>query len=147
MGASDGVSTLWTNEPGSGIASLTKRNLDHFNIEFSFAEDVAVLNLDAWISSENVPTPHILKMDVEGHELEVLRGAAELLESIHVVQFEFGECNVSSRTYFQDFFHFFESKRFDLFRLSPHGLIPIRNYREEDETFLVTNYFARRRLE
>jgi len=38
VGASDGVSTLWTNEPGSGIASRTERDLDNFNIKFSIAK-------------------------------------------------------------------------------------------------------------
>jgi hypothetical protein len=84
-----------------------------------------------------------MKLDVEGHELAVFEGAAALLQqdAISVVQFEFGGCNIHSRTYFQDFFDLL-APRFDLFRVLPYTLYPISHYRETDEVFVTTNYVA-----
>jgi len=145
LGAEEGDKTLFADAAGSGLGSLTKRKLDHLNIDFGYSETVAVTTLDQWIAAN--PTGGgslILKMDVEGHELDVLHGAAITLENISVVQFEFGGCNIDTRTYFQDFFYFFEEAGFRLFRLGPKGLSLVANYKEIDEVFTTTNYFAQR---
>lgn len=55
-------------------------------------------------------------MAVEGHELDVLAGAEEALKSVQLVQFEFGGCNIDTRTYFQDFFYFFQQHGFAIHR-------------------------------
>jgi FkbM family methyltransferase len=138
-----GTAELWSDTPGSGLASLSKRRLDHFNIDFNYSEEVPVLTLDSW-SSDNAVHAVLLKMDVEGHELAVLHGAKETLREVQVVQFEFGGCNIDSRTYFQDFFYFFQEAGFRLLRLGPKGLDPVSFYSEHDEVFTTTNYFAQR---
>lgn len=97
--------------------------------------------LDAWCARSGV-VPDLLKIDVEGHELDVLAGASDVLHSVSVVQFEFGGCNIDTRTYFQDFFYFFTRAGFNLFRLGPKGLDRIAAYSEAEESFQTTNYFA-----
>jgi hypothetical protein len=84
-------------------------------------------------------------MDVEGHELEVLQGARRTLEDIRIVQFEFGGSNIDTRTFFQDFWYFFDEIDFQIYRLTPSGPIIVSSYSEQDETFRSTNYFAIRR--
>ena len=44
----------------------------------------------------------LLKLDVEGHELYLL-SAKKFISKISVIQFEFGGCNIDTRTYFRDF--------------------------------------------
>jgi len=120
VGRANGDATLWADSAGSGLASLTRRRLDHFGIDFSHSEEVSVITLDSWRLDSGV-TPILLKMDVEGHELDVLVGAPELLKSIKVVQFEFGGCNIDTRTFFQDFFYFFDEAGYVIHRLGPRG--------------------------
>ncbi len=86
--------------------------------------------------------PNVLKMDVEGHELEVLLGSTQLLDNIEIIQFEMGGTNISSRTYFLDFWLFFRDKPFNLYRVGPRGLHRIDSYSEIDEIFLITTFFA-----
>jgi hypothetical protein len=87
-----------------------------------------------------------LKLDVEGHELSILRGASRLLAEgrVSMLQFEFGPANIYSRTYFYDFWSLL-SGSFDLYRIIPRGIVPVRFYGEHHEVFLTTNYLAVRR--
>jgi len=141
LGAGSGTKVLYSDELGSGMASLTKRRLDHHQIFFSESENVSVVTLDEWCKSNNF-TPNLLKLDVEGHELDVLAGGKVTLRDVEVVQFEFGGCNIDTRTFFQDFWYFFQDIGFDLFRLTPFGALPLTSYSEEDEYFRTTNFIA-----
>lgn len=141
VGRQDGYARLWADQPGSGLASLTKRRLDHLNIDFQFAEEVQLTSLDSWCERNSV-TPDLLKIDVEGHEFDVLSGALNTLRQLQVVQFEFGGCNIDTRTYFQDFFYLFRDAGFAVSRLTPRGPVPVSQYSEQDEAFQVTNFIA-----
>ena len=141
-----GDATLYSNEDGSGLASLTQRRLDHFGIDFNNTESIKTIKFeDYWKVELKSRDIDICKIDIEGHELDALTGFGEAIKHISVIQFEFGGCNIDTRTFFQDFWYFFQENGFDLFRISPIGLIPIPRYRELDEFFSTTNYLAKRR--
>lgn len=145
LGSKVETRTLYSDQAGSGLASLTKRRLGHFNIDFEHEEKIEVTTLDFWAHSKNL-LPNFIKIDVEGHELEVLKGGTNTLKSVRVIQFEFGGCNIDTRTYFQDFWYFFQDRGFNLYRISPSGPLRIEHYSEEDEYFSTTNYLAVREL-
>jgi len=112
-------------------------------IAFREAETVTVQTIDAFSDEQGIDRVDFLKLDVEGHELEVLKGAEQRLttDRISAIQFEFGGCNIDSRTFFQDFFYLL-SGRYYLFRILPNALYRIDEYREVDEVFVTTNYLA-----
>jgi hypothetical protein len=61
-----------------------------------------------------------------------------------MVSFEFGGCNVDSRTFLRDFFHFFAARRMQLARVTAFGrLHPIPQYDETLEQFRPTTFVAR----
>ena len=70
----------------------------------------------------------MLKIDTEGHEFAVLRGASNLLKTgrIDVIHFEFNEMNVVSRVFFKDIWDFLPN--YDFYRMLPDGLAQIKNY-------------------
>jgi hypothetical protein len=123
------------------MASLSQRNLKHLNIEFEKFENVAIRRLDDFFVETSIK-PNFFKIDVEGHELAVLIGLGDYINDLKVIQFEFGGTDIDSRVLFQDFWKFFESKKFDLFRLTPRGKIRVDTYKENDEVFCFTTYFA-----
>ncbi len=84
-------------------------------------------------------------MDVEGHEFDLLLGAVETIKSVQLVQFEFGGSNIDTRTFFQDFWYFFQELDFEIYRLGPARSFLIRSYSERDESFRATNYVAVRK--
>lgn len=110
------------------------------------SEQVTVKTIDAFCEENAIERIHFLKLDVEGHELAVLRGARKMLEtgSISIIQFEFGPANIYSRTFFFDFWTLL-SGAYEIFRIIPAGIAPIRYYSEHLEIFLTTNYLAVRK--
>lgn len=61
--------------------------------------------------------------------------------NIDFIQFEFGGCNIDSRTYFQDFYYFLKDN-YDIYRIVKNGLRKIDRYSETCEVFLNSNYIA-----
>jgi FkbM family methyltransferase len=138
----DGAAPLFANESGSGLASLHQRRLDHFGIPHEEVERIEMMSVSQFISDFGIPKIDILTLDIEGHELTALKGIPRnFWDKINVIQFEFGGCNIDSRTFFQDFWYLL-SPRFTMFRMSPMGLLVITQYRELDEVFATTNYLC-----
>jgi FkbM family methyltransferase len=146
FGNSNTFLTLYYNQEESGLASVYERRLDHFNIKMDLKEEIEIKAIDSFCEENNIVHINFLKLDVEGHELSVLNGATKMLNShkIDFIQFEFGGCNIDSRTYFQDFYYLL-SKDFYIYRIVKDGLHKIDNYKEMYEAFSTTNYLAERK--
>ena len=138
-----GTHTLYSDKPGSGLASLTKRDLTHRNNTFETQESIQTMRFDEfWQHELDSSRIDILKMDIEGHELDALTGCGPAIEKTDIIQFEFGGCNVDTRTYFRDFWSFFKDRGFSLYRITPFGTDRMKRYRERDECFRTTNFLA-----
>jgi FkbM family methyltransferase len=136
---------LHYDHTGSGLASLTQRKLDHFGIHFNKSEKVGIDTIDNYCSSNGIDHIHLLKIDIEGHELDALAGAKKMFaeKAIDIVTFEFGGCNIDTRTFFQDFWYFFNELDFRIFRITPSGYFhPIKLYQEIHEQFQTINFIA-----
>jgi hypothetical protein len=98
--------------------------------------------IDIFCLKNKINHIHFLKIDVEGHELAVLKGAAKMLENkqIDVIQFEFGAGNSFSKTFFLDFFKLL-SPAYSIYRLLSDGFVPIHKY-EADLELLILTYFV-----
>jgi FkbM family methyltransferase len=142
-----GYATLFSNEPGSGLGSLVKRKLNHLNISFDTKEEISTIRFeDYWnveLQSRNID---LLKIDIEGHELTALKGFGGALQATQVIQFEFGGCNIDTRTYFQDFWYYFKDQYFEIYRITPFGAKRVSRYKESDEFFSTTNFIAVNKL-
>lgn len=90
----------------------------------------------------------LLKLDVEGHELDVLQGSAEVFRAqiIEALTFEFFGSNIDSRTYFRDIWYLLHDYGIKhIFRITQSGyLARIWIYRVIDEQFRTSIYFASR---
>jgi FkbM family methyltransferase len=145
IGKEQGVGVLHSDRLGSGLASLTKRKLDHHGIYFEKSETVTIGTIDDYCLDNGVNHIHLLKIDIEGHELDALVGAKRMFEtkSIDMVSFEFGGTNIDTRTFFRDFWYFFTAAEMRIFRITPSGyLSPIDSYKEIHEQFAPTNFIA-----
>ena len=137
---------LYASEGLSGLSSVYPRLLDHRNLRMTKSESIQVRKLDDFCAEESIANIHFLKLDVEGHELSVLKGAQRMLAEgrISSIQWEFGGCNIDSRTFFRDFFYLLNDQ-YRIFRVVKDGIRPVTRYWETLEIFDTVNYFAERR--
>ena len=108
---------------------------------------VPTITLDAYCAQHGIERIHHLKVDTEGHDLYVLKGARRMIEEgrIDHLQFEFSEMNILSRSTFLDHWDLL-SPHFDLFRLCLDGLYRIERYDPLLlELYHVVNFVAKRR--
>ena len=148
LGKENCEAMLHYNESGAEGASLTKRDLDHYGIYFDHSETVRLTTLDDYCLTHGIEHIHLLKLDIEGHELDAMTGARNMIigNKIDVILFEFGGCNIDTRIFFRDYWHFFMDTSMDIFRATPSGyLIKIEKYKEEHEQFNYSNFVAIRR--
>ena len=143
LGSIEGDQPFYGPAEGSPLSSVHHRRLDHFGIEMKALGTVRMRTLDSFCSDLGLEHINLLKLDVEGNEFEVLRGAGWLLANSRIerIQFEFGGSNIDSRTFLQDFFYLL-NERYRLFRIIRDGLWPIEPYRETHEIFVTWNVLA-----
>lgn len=138
-----GIGQLFSDKDGSGMASLGKRRLDHFDIEYKELEQVNIITFEEyWKNTLNERKIDLVKIDVEGFELDVLTGFGLALNNVKIIQFEFGGCNLDTKTTFQDFWYFFKENGFSVNRITPFGLQSLKKYHEIDEYYLTTNFIC-----
>jgi FkbM family methyltransferase len=137
---------LFTDSQGSSLASVYLRKLDHFGIQMDKTEEIELTTIDAYCSKNQIERIHFLKLDIEGHELNALNGAKKMLndKKIDFIQFEFGGCNIDSRTYFQDFYYLLKDS-YKIYRILNDGIHEIPTYKETYEIFITINYLAIRK--
>ena len=101
--------------------------------EGAVMEDVTVETLDHFIAKNNIGAIDLLKIDTEGYELNVLRGAAETLKSnkVKLIYAEVGFTKVNKRnTYFASLVEFMEEAGYTFYGLYEisHVQLPKRTH-------------------
>jgi hypothetical protein len=123
------------------LASTYHRQFENSEIKFHLTEIINIEKLDNWVHKNGV-MPDFVKIDVEGAELSVLRGAINVLRNVKAVQFEFGGTAIDAKNYFRDYWNFFTGLNFRLYRYTPSGLLRIETYSEKEEVFEFMIYLA-----
>jgi hypothetical protein len=85
-----------------------------------------------------------MKIDVEGSEMAVLRGAAKLLQArrLRCVQFEHAWFAAYSHTFLKDYFDLLPPLGYVLYKLFPEGPLRLDGYNHHLESVRSANYAA-----
>jgi FkbM family methyltransferase len=136
---------LYSSEPGSTIASVHELERPLRPIREEFTETVKLTTIDAFCREQGIDRIDYLKLDIEGHEYFALLGARAMLaaRAIRFIQFEFGDNNVSSRTYLNDFIRLL-GNAYRIYRIVPGGPVPWRYSGGRSEIFATMNYLCER---
>jgi FkbM family methyltransferase len=139
--ANDAV--LKHTQPTSTLASTLRKVVEDFHKQKAQSYVFEMDTLDNFTKKKGIRKIDFLKIDVEGAELSVLRGARNLLKNnnISFIQFEFNEMNAYSRTLFKDFINILPNHIF--YRIMPNDLYKMGIYRPNThEIFAFQNILA-----
>lgn len=106
LGADAGSALLFdkASEPGSQHATIVAGVMEDIYAAETDHIAVTVETVDRYAAARDISYIDLLKIDVEGFELEVIRGAAALIAAgrIGVLQIEFNTMNILSRVFMRD---------------------------------------------
>jgi FkbM family methyltransferase len=127
-------------EPGAGETSSL---VTGFSQPGAVKKMIPVTTLDAEIDRRQWRQVDLLKIDAEGYDLRVLRGASAALsrQAIGVVQFEYNTPWAAAGCTLADAFRFLESFGYQVFLLRADGLFRL-NYGLYGEYFDYSNFVA-----
>lgn len=143
MGDRSGTLKLYINSGASELSSVYSES-DNGALQ---TEEVPIVTVDTYCEQKGIAFVDYLKIDVEGHEFAVLRGAAEMLRRrrIRFVQFEYGSWYISAKVFLRDVFRLLEGFQYDICKIMPWGLEPVKNYSPSLERFENAYYVLVRR--
>ncbi len=145
MGNVLGAQTIYTygDDLNSEHASMCRSVFEDVHRAGNVARvDIQLTTVDQFCDENDIKHITFLKIDTEGYELEVLRGASRMLEENRVgaIQFEFNAMHAAARVFLRDFYTTLHA--YDIYRLHPNGLIPLPTYNVKNEIFQFQNFVA-----
>jgi FkbM family methyltransferase len=145
LGAEPSQATIYTyaEEKISGHASLYKDVfLDLHKSTVLEQMNFQITTLDDFCAAHEINYIDFMKIDTEGHELEVLKGGSRMLreQRLGIIQFEFNSMHVISRAFLRDFYRLLDS--YEMYRLDTDRLIPLFEYDTANEIFKYQNWLA-----
>jgi len=141
---------LYTFENDSGANSLYQREgLENgWGIHPPIRKEMVNLDtLENYCREKNITEIDFMKIDVEGHEFEVLKGGKSLLDSgkIKIIQFEYGGCNIDSGVFLKDIFNFFKNMSYSFYKIYPDYIGHVQRYDQRFDNFQYQNWLIARK--
>jgi len=107
-------------------------------------EDITFNTVDGFCGDHGIDRLSLLKIDAEGHDLAVLRGAIGMLSNraIDMVQFEYNLRWIDARVFVLDAFELLGGLGYQLGKVTPRGIETYERWHHELEKFAECNYLA-----
>lgn len=142
LGREDAIIPLYVTREGAGTNSVyARRDLSHFA---SVKEEIQIRRGDNFCEEQGIRQIDFLKIDTEGHEMDVLFGLEKMLaqQQVRFIQFEYGGCWTDARNFIYDAFDYLGSKGYVLGKLFPSQIEFHPEYEMELDNFRYANYVA-----
>jgi FkbM family methyltransferase len=142
LGKKRGTVALFFTGEGTSTASLHRVEADIGGR----SEMVEMTTVDEVCREASLEYIDFLKIDTEGHEIDALQGAHQMIEGgrISVIQFEFGDTFLHTSYHFHDIFHML-SPHYRIYRILRSGVIEIPRYTHDLEIFKLANFLCIRK--
>jgi FkbM family methyltransferase len=126
------------------VGPAAGRNSLHRGGQPATVEPVPATTVDEYAARHAIDHIDLLKIDAEGHDLRVLRGAERCLRAgvVSVAQFEYNHRWVHARHFLKDVFDLLEPLGYQIGKLTPHGVEWYPGWDPELESFVEGNYLA-----
>lgn len=120
LGSAKGFANMQKGHSDQTHSILPNKDFENNPEEENKLPKVRLDTIDSYLQREYIASIDLLKIDVEGYELEVLKGAENALEK-GMVQAVLAECDFNpvdtQHTYFNDLWNFMMGKNFSFFGL------------------------------
>ncbi|MFV0513372.1 MAG: FkbM family methyltransferase [Jhaorihella sp.] len=102
-----------------------------------------IVSGDEFFAERNVNHIDYLKIDVEGMEMEVIKGFTKMIEEekIDVIQFEYTSHYIHANYLLKSVYDFFENKNYKIGKIYPNR-VDFFDYNVEAENFFGANFVA-----
>lgn len=135
-----------SDSDGSEHASLFKGVIEIIHKGKPVQHEISLSTIDEFLDERDIKNVGLLKIDTEGSEFNILRGAIDSLKAkrIEIIHFEFNEMNTVSKVFVRDFVDCLLD--YNLYRLLPSDFLRI-NYLTPalNEIFAYQNIIAIRK--
>ncbi|NYG59799.1 FkbM family methyltransferase [Nocardioides daedukensis] len=107
-------------------------------------EEVELSTVDAFADQAGIPRITLLKIDAEGHDLAVMRGATRMLsrQAVDLIQFEYNIRWIDSRVFLLDAFELLMPFGYSMGKVTSRGVETYPTWHPTLETFREGNYLA-----
>jgi FkbM family methyltransferase len=136
--SSAGTGALHTVGIGAGTNSLTRA--EHADR----VEQVELISIDDYCRTSNIGHVSLLKIDAEGHDIDVMKGATRMLQqhNVDVLQFEYNQSWIFNDALLRDVFNILSPLGCRIGKVTPCGVEFYERWDWELETFREGNYLA-----
>ena len=117
---------------------LTFNASNHYNSDYSFIEkrSIKIRKLDQILKNKNLIRPILIKIDVQGYELEVLKGAKQILSKTDYLLVEVSKNRMYNKQAVEkDVINFLKNKKFVILKLSKWVKIKNTKFIQRDILF------------
>lgn len=114
------------------------------NPETQVVQKIRTDTVDNYCATNTISHIDIIKVDTEGHDLEVLFGAKEVLSSgaVDFIQFEYNHRWIDAQHFLRDAFDYLLPLGFSIGKVTPKGIEFYSGWDYELESFKEANYLA-----
>ncbi len=144
LGRSEETRVFHHYPENSTMSTLYRRSEKAVGAIPTVKEEIETITLDSYCTRNGLPHVNFLKIDVEGAELDVLRGSSRMLKEgrIDFVQFEYGGTYLDAGTTLRQAFDYLGEFDYHLFLISANGLRHIRAFHQGLENYQYGNFLA-----
>ncbi len=148
LGESDGTAELRVDGDGHGTNSLSPRRLrekpDAPNEPAPSRESAPLVRGDSFCRERGVERVDFLKIDVEGHEVGVLRGFSAMLAArrVDLLQFEYCHAWIDAGHFLREAVELLESYGYAVGKLAGTRVLFLDGYDKSWEKFEFSNFVA-----
>ncbi len=139
-----------SRQPGAAVMHVygnglgTNSLVDAIDRRESIAEEVELTTIDLYCSTRGIPSIELVKIDAEGHDFDIIAGAAGMLDkhAICALQFEYNQRWIGARNYLRDVFDFLVPRGYVIGKLAGSHVEFYPAWQWEMENYTEGNYFA-----
>jgi FkbM family methyltransferase len=105
-------------------------------------EEITLTTIDTYCREQNVSRVDLVKVDAEGHDCDVIRGAQTMLKNgaIGMLQFEYNWKWIGARSFLRDVFIAIEGTTYSLGKITPKGIEFYERWTPALEVFRGDNF-------